>query len=49
MQAYKCGTGLNHRILLIDSLDADRIIRRIAPFAFATDGLEVSEFSKDLT
>ncbi|KAA0193121.1 hypothetical protein FBUS_03579 [Fasciolopsis buskii] len=41
MQAYKCGTGLNHRILLIDSLDADRIIRRIAPFAFATDGLEI--------
>ncbi|VDP74908.1 unnamed protein product [Echinostoma caproni] len=39
MQAYKCSAVLDHRVLLIESLDEDRILRRIAPVAFATDSL----------
>lgn len=42
MQVYKCDTSLDHRVLLVESVDADRIIRRIGPIAFATDGLAVS-------
>ncbi|VDP73397.1 unnamed protein product [Echinostoma caproni] len=40
IQAYKCNSTLDHRVLLIESLDEDRLLRRIAPVAFATEGLQ---------
>ncbi|CAH8562789.1 unnamed protein product [Schistosoma turkestanicum] len=39
MQAYKCSNALDHKILLIESMDPDALERRLSPIAFATDGL----------
>ncbi|CAH8616311.1 unnamed protein product [Heterobilharzia americana] len=39
MQAYKCSKSLDHRILLIESMDPDALERRLSPIAFATQGL----------
>lgn len=41
MQAYKCSKALDHKVLLIESMDQDALERRLSPIAFATDGLSV--------
>ena len=45
MQVYKCGIGLNQRIMLIESMDADALERRLSPIAFVTETLKVSNIS----
>ncbi|CAL8088348.1 unnamed protein product [Calicophoron daubneyi] len=40
MQAYNCSGQLKHRLLLFYSMDSDQMTRRVAPVAFATDGLQ---------
>ncbi|KAF5399340.1 hypothetical protein PHET_07720 [Paragonimus heterotremus] len=42
MQGYKCGAALQHRLLLIESMDADQLVRRVAPIGFGTEGLQVN-------
>ncbi|CAH8626270.1 unnamed protein product [Schistosoma guineensis] len=42
MQAYKCSKALDHKVLLIESMDPDALERRLSPIAFATDGLSAN-------
>ncbi|KAA3680736.1 uncharacterized protein DEA37_0005520 [Paragonimus westermani] len=42
MQGYKCGAALQHRLLLIESMDSDQLVRRVAPIGFGTEGLQVN-------
>ncbi|KAF8567271.1 hypothetical protein P879_01118 [Paragonimus westermani] len=42
MQGYKCGAALQHRLLIIESMDTDQLVRRVAPIGFGTEGLQVN-------